>query len=116
MGPIAGTFSQPYVQPLMSPPIGGYGFGAVQPTQQLQLLQLLQIVPQQLHQVLLLQQQQIAQLQQMLQVIPAQLQQLLQIVPQQAHAFQQPLNPAISGSLGFGLVPPFTGQSAGLVM
>src|SRR6266498_2402664 len=82
--------SQAFGGQLSSPSIGGsyggspYGIGAVSPLQQ--IAQLLQIVPQQLQQVQLLQQQQLAYLQQLLQLVPAQLQQLqqlIQVVPQQ---------------------------------
>src|SRR5262245_36424511 len=58
--------------------IGPYGIGAVSPAQQ--IVQLLQIVPQQLQQVQFLQQQQLALLQHVLQLVPAQLQQLQQLV------------------------------------
>jgi hypothetical protein len=94
------------------------GIGAAQPLPQ--ILQFLQIVPQQLHQLQVLQQQQLLQLQQILQVVPAQLQQLqqlIQVVPQQVQLLQQqqPFGSAISG--GFGLVPQaFAGQGASYVM
>src|SRR5262245_43870384 len=71
-------------QPIANPFGAGYGIGAAQPLQQ--ILQFLQIVPQQLQQLQGLQQQQLAQIQQLLQLVPAQLQQLqqlLQMVPQQ---------------------------------
>jgi hypothetical protein len=58
-----------------------------------QILQLLQIVPQQLQHILqleYLQQHQLQQLQQVLHVIPAQLQQLIQFVPQYIQQTQQP--------------------------
>lgn len=103
-------------------PIGGVGMG---PWQLLPppLLHLLQIVPQQLQQLQLVQQQQAQQLQQLLQFIPAQLQQLqqlIQVLPfqlqQQLHQ-QQPYAPGISGPIGFGMTPPsFGGQGPGYVM
>ena len=109
--------SQPYLQPF-SNQIAGQGIGAGQPLPQ--ILQCLQIVPQQLQQLQVLQQQQLLQLQQLLQVVPAQLQQLqqlIQFVPQQVQYLQQqqPFGSAISG--GFGLVPQaFAGQGASYVM
>lgn len=108
-------------QPFASQLTSGYGIGTGQPLQQ--VLQLLQIVPQQLQQVQYLQQQQLLHLQQLLQFVPAQLQQiqqLIQIVPQQIQQLQQQLQPVGSGfssPLGFGLVPQaFPGQPAGHVM
>jgi hypothetical protein len=98
----------------------GQGIGVQQPWQQ--ILQLVQIVPQQLQQVQALQQQQLLYLQQLLQVVPAQLQQLqqlIQILPQQAQQLQpfQPLGQTLSGPLGFGLVPQvFAGQTPSHVM
>src|SRR5262245_15531309 len=79
----------PYQQPLSVPsigayggqPIAAYGTGGQQPLEQ--LLQLLQIIPQQLQQIHLLHQQQLIHLQQLLQQVPAQLQQLAQIISQQ---------------------------------
>jgi len=109
--------SQPYVQPFSNQSIAGQGFGA-QPLPQ--ILQFLQIVPQQLQQLQILQQQQLLQLQQLMQLVPAQLQQLqqlVQFVPQQVQYLhqQQPFGSAISG--GFGLVPQaFPGQGASYVM
>ena len=110
--------SQPYLQPFSNQSIAGQGIGAGQPLPQ--ILQFLQIVPQQLQQLQVLQQQQLLQLQQILQVVPAQLQQLqqlIQVVPQQVQFLQQqqPFGSAISG--GFGLVPQaFAGQGASYVM
>ena len=98
-----------------------YFGGGVQPAQQ--ILQLLQIVPQQLQQWQVLQQQQLAHVQQLLQLVPAQLQQLqqlIQIVPQQVQYLQQqgqPFGSAISGPIGFGLTPQgFGGPGSGNVM
>ena len=106
--------SQPFLQPFSNHSIAG------QPLPQ--ILQLLQIVPQQLQQLQVLQQQQLFQLQQLLQVVPAQLQQLqqqlIQLVPQQVQYLQQqqqPFGSAIPG--GFGLAPhAFAGQGASYVM
>ena len=108
--------SQPYLQPFSNQSIAGQGIGAGQLPQ---ILQFLQIVPQQLQQLQVLQQQQLLQLQQILQVVPAQLQQLqqlIQVVPQQVQFLQQqPFGSAMSG--GFGLVPQaFAGQGASYVM
>jgi hypothetical protein len=108
-----------YGQPYSSLGIGGYGIGITPLSQQ--VLQVLQIVPQQLQQVQLLQQQQLMQLQQLLQIVPAQLQQLQQLiqgVPQQVQHLQQQWQPfgQTAGPIGFGLTPqPFGGQSS-LVM
>jgi hypothetical protein len=82
---------QPY--PLLQPtlPSGGYGF-APPPTplqSAQQILQWLQLLPQQLQQLTYLQQQ---TLQQLLQVLPAQhqqLQQVVQLVPHLIHQLQQ---------------------------
>jgi len=110
--------SQPYVQPFSNQSIVGQGISAGQSLPQ--VLQFLQIVPQQLQQLQALQQQQLLQLQQLLQIVPAQLQQLqqlIQVVPQQVQYLQQqqPFGSAISG--GFGLVPQaFAGQGASYVM
>ena len=109
--------SQPYLQPFSNQSITGQGIGAGQLPQ---ILQFLQIMPQQLQQLQVLQQQQLLQLQQILQVVPAQLQQLqqlIQVVSQQVQFLQQqqPFGSAISG--GFGLVPQaFAGQGASYVM
>jgi hypothetical protein len=111
--------SYPVAQPSwgLSPYVAYPGQGSgVQPWQQQQLLQLVQIVPQQLQQLQALQQQQLLLVQQLLQVVPAQLQQLqqlIQVLPQQI----QPLGQAMSGPLGFGLIPQtFGGQIPGHVM
>ncbi|SRR6266516_8197022 len=119
--------SQAFGSQLFNPSIGvgygasPYGIGAVSPQQQ--IAQLLQIVPQQLQQVQLLQQQQLVLLQQLLQLVPAQLQQLqqlIQVVPQQIQQLQQqhqPFGAGLSSPLGFGLVPQaFGGQATGHVM
>ena len=107
-----------------SVPFGGnfgsmpYGIGTVSPLQQ--IAQMLQIVPQQLQQVQLLQQQQLVHLQQLLQIVPAQLQLLLQLVPHQVQQLQQqwqPVGAGISSPFGFGLVPQtFAGPATGHVM
>jgi len=103
--------------PWGSTPSIGAGFGGQTSAQQ--VTQLLQIVPQQLQQVQLLQQQQLALLQQLLSIVPSQLQQLqqlIQVVPHQIQQLQQPYQPfgaGLSGPLGFGLVPQaFGGQSS----
>jgi hypothetical protein len=103
---------QQYGQPFSNQSIAGFGIGAAQPLQQ--ILQVLQIVPQQLQQLHVLQQQQLIQLQQLLQLIPAQLQQLQQLIQIAPH---QALGSAISNPVGFGLVPQtFAGQGANYVM
>jgi hypothetical protein len=93
---------------------GPYGIGTAPPLQQ--AVQLLQIVPQQLQQLQLLQQQQLAHLQQLLLVVPAQLQQLQQIlqsVPQQVQPQQQPWQPFGAGASG---PTGFAGQTTSNVM
>jgi hypothetical protein len=101
-------------------PYIGAGFGGQSSAQQ--VTQLLQIVPQQLQQVQLLQQQQFALLQQLLSIVPSQLQQLqqlIQVVPHQIQQLQQPYQPfgaGISGPLGFGLVPQAYGGQTSHVM
>jgi hypothetical protein len=103
----------------LSPNIGA-GFGGQSSAQQ--VTQLLQIVPQQLQQVQILQQQQLALLQQLLSIVPSQLQQLqqlIQVVPQQVNQLQQPYQPfgaGLSGPLGFGLAPQAFGGQSGHVM
>jgi hypothetical protein len=78
-----------YAQPFATTPFGGYGPQAIggfstgfsqQPVQQ--IVQSLQIVPQQLHQLLQLAQAQQQQVQYLLQLIPQQLQQLQQQLTQ----------------------------------
>jgi hypothetical protein len=97
-------------------PYTSQGFGAQTASQQ--IAQLLQIVPQQLQQVQLLQQQQFVLLQQLLHIVPAQLQQLqqlIQVVPNQIQQLQQQYQPYGAGlsPLGFGLVPQtFGGQTS----
>jgi hypothetical protein len=109
-----------YLQPYSSQGIGGYGIGM--PPLSQQVLQLLQIVPQQLQHVQFLQQQQLVQLQQLLQIVPAQLQQLQQLiqgVSQQVQPLQQqwqPFGQSTSGPIGFGLTPPPFGGQTSLVM
>ena len=96
-------------------PYTAQGLGAQTPFH----AQLLQIVPQQLQQVQLLQQQQLVLLQQLLHVVPAQLQQLQQLIQVAPHQLQQlqqqyqPFGAGLSGPLGFGLVPQaFGGQTS----
>lgn len=110
-------FQPPYLQPIASQLLTGYGgqpisaYGAAVPTPLLQLQQLLQLIPQQLQQIQLLQQQQLIQLQQLLQQVPLQLQQLAQIV------FQHQWPPSTSGAVGLGVVPPiFAGPLTSHVM
>jgi hypothetical protein len=122
MSQFAGTafgIGTPTVYPVAQNPWGlspyaGQGFGALTPVPQ--IAQLLQIVPQQLQQVQLLQQQQLVLLQQLLHVVPAQLQQLqqlIQVVPHQIQQQYQPFGAGLSGPLGFGLVPQaFGGQTS----
>jgi hypothetical protein len=119
--PYAPFIQQPYAQPFSSQVIGSYGIGTLQPQQQ--ILQWLQVVPQQLQQLQFQQQQLLIQLQQLLQVVPVQLQQLqqlIQVVTQQVQQFpqqSQPFGPAASGPIGFGVVPStVAGQAAGHVM
>ncbi len=120
---------QPFVQTLSNPLVAGsYGFapsgiGPVAALPLSQIAQVLQIVPQQLQQVQLLQQQLLLHLQQLLQWVPAQLQQLqqlIQVVPHQVQQLQQqgvPLGAGIPGPVAFGLVPQaFAGQAATHVM
>jgi hypothetical protein len=124
MSQFAGTgfgIGTPAIYPMAQNPWGfapyiGAGLGQTfaQP-----VTQLLQIMPQQLQQVQLLQQQQLALLQQLLSIVPSQLQQLqqlIQVVPHQVQQLQQPYQPfgaGLSGPLGFGLVPQaFGGQTS----
>lgn len=112
-GTIFGIGTSP-TYPLSTPwgfsPYGAYPGQAAGVQSWQQLLQLLQIVPQQLQQVHALQQQQLLYVQQLLQIVPAQLQQLqqlIQVVPQQV----QPLGQNMAAPLGFGLIPQtFGGQ------
>jgi hypothetical protein len=91
--------------------LGGSPFTSPQPYGQplQQILNVLQILPQQLQhlqQLQYVQQQQLQHVQQLLQVVPAQLaqlQQLIQFVPQQIQQMQQPAQ-----------VPQSFGQSSGL--
>jgi hypothetical protein len=93
------SFPQHYAQSFLNQP--GYGIGSTQSLQQ--ILQLLQVVPQQLQQL----QAQLQQLQQVIQFIPQQIQQLQ----------QQPYSPAFSGAPSFGLTPQaFAGTGASYVM
>ena len=102
------TSQQPYGQPLQ------------------QILQILQIVPQQLQhlqQLQFVQQQQLQHVQQLLQVVPAQLaqlQQLIQFVPQQIQQMQQlsqaPFGQAsglsgLAAAAPWGITPQVFGQS-----
>src|SRR5262245_21999260 len=109
-----GTQSSPqhYGQSFLNQP--GFGLGATQPQQQ--ILQFLQIVPQQLQQL----QQQLAQIQPLLQVVPAQLQQLqqmIQFIPQQIQLLQQqPYGPAFSAPPSLGLAPQAFAGAGGYLM
>jgi len=129
MSQFAGTgfgIGTPAIYPMAQNPWGfapyiGAGFGGQTSAQQ--VTQLLQIVPQQLQQVQLLQQQHLALLQQLLSIVPSQLQQLqqlIQVVPHQVQQLQQPYQPfgaGLSGPLGFGLAPQaFGGGQTGHVM
>jgi len=128
MSQFAGTgfgIGTPAIYPMAQNPWGfapyiGAGFGGQTSAQQ--VTQLLQIVPQQLQQVQLLQQQHLALLQQLLSIVPSQLQQLqqlIQVVPQQVTQLQQPYQPfgaGLSGPLGFGLVPQAYGGQTSHVM
>lgn len=99
-------------------------FSTVQPFQQ--IVQLLQVLPQQLQnlqQLAFVQQQHLQQLQQLVQVIPAQLaqlQQLIQYVPQQIQQMQQPYGQAFgAGLLGaspLGISPQTFGSQPGYLM
>lgn len=93
-----------------------YGAGVVPPLQQ--IAQLVQIIPQQLQQLQLLQQQQLLVVQQLLQQVPAQLQQLQQLMQIGSPQLQQPwLQPFGASPFGFGLAPqPFAGQTTSHVM
>ena len=111
------TIYPPPQNPWAFSPYTAQGLGAQMPVHQ--IAQLLQIVPQQLQQVQLLQQQQLVLLQQLLHIFPAQLQQLqqlIQVVPHQVQQLQQqyqPFGAGLSGPLGFGLVPQaFGGQTS----
>jgi hypothetical protein len=109
-----------------NPFIGGsYGFAPYGTATQTwspfqQIAQVLQIVPQQLHQVQQLQQQQIQYLHQLLQWLPTQvqqLQQLVQLLPYQLQQQGQPFGAGISGPSAFGLSPQSLAvQGAGQVM
>lgn len=130
MGQFAGTtfgIGTPSLYPVPQNPFGGsgygfgqYGIGTVPPVHQ--IAQLVQILPQQLQQLQILQQQQLVLLQQLLQQVPAQLQQLqqlTQIIPHQLQQqqWQQPFGSGVVGPIGFGVSPqPFAGQAASHVM
>ena len=130
MGQFAGTtfgIGTPSLYPVPQNPFGGsgygfgqYGIGTVPPVHQ--IAQLVQILPQQLQQLQILQQQQLVLLQQLLQQVPAQLQQLqqlTQILPHQLQQqqWQQPFGSGVVGPIGFGVSPqPFAGQAASHVM
>ena len=110
---------QPYAQTLPNPAVGS-GYGITMPLLQ-QISQLLQIVPQQLQQLQVLQHQQLLYLQQLLQIVPAQLQHLIHVIPNQGQQLQQqpwqPFGAGVSGPLGVGVVAqPFAGQATGQVM
>jgi hypothetical protein len=115
MGQFAGTtfgIGTPSLYPVPQNPFGGsgygfgqgygsgqYGVGTVPPIHQ--IAQLVQILPQQLQQLQILQQQQLTQ------SVPHQLQQ----------QWQQPFGSGVVGPIGFGVSPqPFAGQSASHVM
>src|ERR1044072_8823480 len=129
MSQFAGTtfgIGTPSLYPLSQNPFGGsgygfgqYGIGTVPPIHQ--IAQLVQILPQQLQQLQILQQQQLVLLQQLLQQVPAQLQQLqqlTQIVPHQLQQqWQQPFGSGVVGPIGFGVSRcPCAGQPASHVM
>jgi hypothetical protein len=127
--PIALT---PPLAPFGSSPFGGMNIGpftvpfagpsalSLSPAVQ-QIVQLLQIVPQQLQHLLqleYLQQQQLQQLQQVVQLLPAQfahLQQLIQYVPQHAQQIQ-PFAPALPAVSPWGVSPQIVGAQPGYVM
>ena len=109
----AAAFPQQYAQPFSGQ--SGFGIGGAQHLQQ--ILQFLQIVPQQLQQLQILQQQQLGQVQQLLQVVPSQLQylqQMIQFVPQQIQSQQQqqPYAPGV----GWLATQAFAGPGANYVM
>jgi hypothetical protein len=113
------TLSSPGLLPQSTIPLGAYSSGVPQP----QVLQLLQLVPQQLQQVQYLQQLQLQQFQQLIQSLPAQLQQLqqlIQFIPQQIQQLQQQwptYGLGTSGQFGLGIGPAgFGGQAATHVM
>src|SRR4030095_6270505 len=122
MSQFAGTgfgIGTPAIYPMAQNPWGftpyiGAGFGGQTSAQQ--VTQLLQIVPQQLQQVQLLQQQHLALLQQLLSIVPSQLQQLqqlIQVVPQQVQQLQQRYQPFCGGPPGpRGVVRGSHGRSA----
>ena len=107
MSQFAGTgfgIGTPAIYPMAQNPWGfapyiGAGFGGQTSAQQ--VTQLLQIVPQQLQQVQVLQQQQFALLQQLLSIVPPQLQQLqqlIQVVPHQVQQRSSPINRLVPDS------------------
>ena len=101
--------------PGWAPSYAGQGLG--QPPWQ-QILQLVQIVPQQLQQIQTLQQQQLVYVQQLLQLVPVQLQQLQQLIqslPLQASSLQ-PFGPSLAGPVGVGLLPQAYAGPSSLVM
>ncbi len=112
------TFPQQGISWGLTPYAGqpfGSGIGGAQHLQQ--ILQFLQIVPQQLQQLQILQQQQLGQVQQLLHVVPSQLQylqQLIQFVPQQMQSLQhhQPYAPGVGGLA----TQAFPGPAANYVM
>lgn len=110
------SFPQHYGQPFSNQP--GYGIGSTQSPQQ--VLQFLQLIPQQVQQLQILQQQ-LAQIQSLLQPVPAQLQQLqqmIQFIPQQIQLLQQqPYGASFSGAPNLGQTPQaFAGTGASYVM
>jgi hypothetical protein len=100
-------------------PFGSYGSQSLSQLTWQQILQLVQIVPQQLQQIQALQQQQLLYVQQLLQLVPTQLQQLQQLIqnlPLQASSAQA-FGPSLAAPLGFGLLPQaFPGQVSTHVM
>jgi hypothetical protein len=127
MGQFAGTtfgIGTPGIYPVPQNPFGGsgYGFGqyGVGTTSPLhQIAQLVQVLPQQLQQLQLLQQQQLVLVQQVLQQLPIQLQQLQQLVQIGSHQLQQqPWQQSFGASpFWFGLTPQsLSGQTTSHVM
>lgn len=122
---LQGLGSNPFAAPqFFGQPLTNIPGGQVHPLQQ--IVQLLQVVPQQLQQLQQLeyvQQQQLQQLQQLVQVIPtqlAQLHQLIQFVPQQILQMQNPLSQGLGagvlGSSPLGISPQIFGVQPGYLM
>jgi hypothetical protein len=113
-----GMQASPYSQPFAQSPFGYGGaspFGTQsQPT--FQHLQSLHVIPQQLQQLLYLQQHIALQLQQLSQIVPHQLhqvQQLLQLLPQQIQQLQQQLLWQSSGIQPLTGLSPFSSAQTG---